>query len=106
MPDVEEPRKVVTERKVATFSSTVVVAIVFSIVVPFSGWVLSLSARVAVLESRADTLSSAATQLAAMQQEILDFKKDFDDLKDDMKNKPGYTYRYPDDKQGPRVRDE
>jgi Tfp pilus assembly protein PilN len=106
MPDVEEPRKVVTERKVATFSSTVVVAIVFSIVVPFSGWVLSLSARVAVLESRADTLSSAATQLAAMQQEILDFKKDFDDLKDDMKNKPGYTYRYQDDKQAPRVRDE
>jgi hypothetical protein len=41
-----------------------------------------------------------------MQQEILDFKKDFDDLKDDMKNKPGYTYRYPDDKQAPRVRDE
>jgi hypothetical protein len=34
-----------------------VVAIVFSIVVPFSGWVLSLSARVAVLESRSDALS-------------------------------------------------
>jgi hypothetical protein len=90
---------ITNERDPAKGNGVLIVAIVslaLTVVASMGGWMLSLASRISALEVQSAALSSAPTQLAALEQQIVDFRKDFDELKDEIRNKPGYTYRYPD----------
>jgi hypothetical protein len=76
---IEVAKAIISAQPKRSSPSLVSIAgVVLAVIMPLTGWLVSVSNRVAVLESDNSHLSTAAVEISALKQELSDFRREYE----------------------------